>query len=198
MIWDKFPSSSVFGRTFPVIKGLSSWMHRGKNGLKALSARINDLPFRSLGWFYSVWGVKSATGDFWRGSPLVCTNGCCLILRWFCINSLPRWDNPSRDAAAIKREPKQYNRRERQEIWVLLKMCAGSCQGNSVFCFSLELNRYCPTLCRFFVCVHVFERASRPACVCVWVWMCAQREKEGVREQIELVRKQAWGLIWSV
>lgn len=86
----------------------------------------------------------------------------------------------------------------RQEIWVLLKMYAGSCQGNGFFCFSLELNGYCPTLsvCLFVcTCLSVQAGLCVSACVCKCVRAYAQREKGNVQEQIELVRKQAWSLI---
>lgn len=69
----------------------------------------------------------------------------------------------------------------RQEIWVLLKMYAGSCQGNRFFCFSLELNGYCPTLCWFSVCVHTFRRPC--VCVCVSV---------NVRVRVLSVKREAY------
>lgn len=46
-------------------------------------------------------------------------------------------------------------------------MYAGSYQGNGCFCFSLELNGYCPALCWFCLCACICTREVpvEPACV---------------------------------
>lgn len=53
--------------------------------------------------------VKSMTDDFQHGGFLSAQMAAVFNSWWFSINSCQRWDNPSRDAATIKREPKQYD-----------------------------------------------------------------------------------------
>jgi len=133
-------------------------------------------PPRSLSFFNSV---------FWRGFRGVqSVTVFCFFLkwvwfnsRWFGTNSSQLWDNPSGDADAVKRGTKTMRAQPDGEIWVLPKLCAGSCHGNGFFCFSLELNGYCPALCWFFcLCAHVLS-ARTGVCMCVCVCGSAWKGK---------------------
>lgn len=149
------------------MKWLNSSTYRGKNKLRAKIKirQINEWGF-IFQEFVGVWRVKSVTEDF-HCAGFLSAHMLLFNLRSFYINSHRR-EIIRLGIPRLSKESQNNTIAVRQEIWVLLKMYAGSCQGNGFFCFSLELNGYCPTLCRF-VCLCAHVQACKQVCVCLRV-----------------------------